>query len=298
MSRVSIFVVVAFIGVTVLPACVALSENSNWQAIPTSITNNVPKPDTNDEMTGDYLANLPADFIFPTDAAGQKLLAEYGALFIARGGVQVPRRVVFENEVQVATFQTSAGEAREVMGGITITLQPGAMKALKAAIAEAGRVSITPRGKDAAKRSYAMTVSLWASRVEPGLNHWVAKGRISQEDAKRIRALSPYEQVPEILTLETKGIYFAKSLSKSIIYSVAPPGSSQHLSMLALDVSEYDNANVRAVLAKHGWFQTVLSDLPHFTYLGVPAADLPGLGLKKVQSDGRTFWVPNLSPAN
>ena len=64
--------------------------------------------------------------------------------------------------------------------------------------------------------------------------------------------------------------------------------------MLALDVSEFENANVRRILADHGWFQTVASDLPHFTYLGVKESELPGLGLKKVTNAGRDFWVPNI----
>ena len=45
--------------------------------------------------------------------------------------------------------------------------------------------------------------------------------------------------------------------------------------MLAFDVNEFDNPRVREILAKHGWFQTVLSDLPHFTYLGLKEKDLP-----------------------
>jgi len=38
--------------------------------------------------------------------------------------------------------------------------------------------------------------------------------------------------------------------------------------MLAFDANEHGSAAVRAVLAKHGWFQTVASDAPHFTFLG------------------------------
>jgi len=75
---------------------------------------------------------------------------------------------------------------------------------------------------------------------------------------------------------------------------VAPPGTSQHLSMLALDVKEFENAKVREILAAHGWFQTVASDLPHFTYIGAKESELPGLGLKKTTSGGRTFWVPDI----
>lgn len=89
-------------------------------------------------------------------------------------------------------------------------------------------------------------------------------------------------------------MFFAKDLSKSIIYSVAPPGTSQHISMLAFDVEEHDNRNVREILAKHGWFQTVISDLPHFTYLGVKEEELSNLGLKKTGNGGRVYWIPNI----
>jgi hypothetical protein len=102
------------------------------------------------------------------------------------------------------------------------------------------------------------------------------------------------QQIAEILRLEKMGIYFARDLSKSILYSVAPPGTSQHLSMLAFDVREYDNPRVREILARHGWFQTVISDLPHFTFLGVPESKLLSRGLRLVVHEGRRFWVPDI----
>lgn len=117
---------------------------------------------------------------------------------------------------------------------------------------------------------------------------------MTQAEADKIKAMSPYEQVPEVLRLEEKGIFFSQDLSKSILYSVAPPGTSQHLSMLALDVKENADPKVRELLAKHHWYQTVVSDLPHFTYLGVPESELPKLGLKKVNGGGRTFWTPDI----
>jgi hypothetical protein len=64
--------------------------------------------------------------------------------------------------------------------------------------------------------------------------------------------------------------------------------------MLAFDVKEHDNAKVRSILGEHGWFQTVSSDMPHFTFLGVKEEELPSLGLKKTTNGGRTFWVPEL----
>jgi hypothetical protein len=106
--------------------------------------------------------------------------------------------------------------------------------------------------------------------------------------------MSPFEQVPAVLSLEEQGIFFAKDLSKSIIYSVAPPGASQHLSMLAFDVTEFNDPKVRKILANYGWFQTVVSDLPHFTYLGSVENELKNRGLKKFVFDGREFWLPEL----
>lgn len=258
---------------------------------PTANTNMSDKP-----QEAGFLKNLPEGFEAPTDDAGRLLLKEYGSVFVARGGAIAPKKVVFKDASDVNAFQASLKTSSETIGGMKVELQTPAMNALKDAITEAksANLSIGPRGGDSSRRGYDQTVTLWASRVNPGLVHWVGAGKISQADATRIRKLTPYEQVPEILKLEQQGIYFAKDLSKSIIYSVAPPGTSQHLSMLALDVKEFENARVREILAKHGWFQTVSSDLPHFTYLGVTEAELPGLGLKKVTDSGRTFWVPDI----
>jgi len=264
------------------------TENSNGDS--GKVNNNT----TDAPKSGGFQGNLPGGFQMPTDAVGQKMLKEYGAMFVAKG-VTPPNKVVFKDESEVSAYQSSVQKSSENIGGISIELQTAAMNALKEAIAEAKskNLSIAPRNADSAKRSYQQTVENWASRVNPGLAYWTGKGRISAADASRIKALSPSEQVPEIFKLEDQGIFFAKDNDKTIIYSVAPPGSSQHHSMLALDVAQFDNAAVREVLARHGWFQTIPSDLPHFTYLGVPENELTNLGLKKVVSNGRDFWMPN-----
>jgi hypothetical protein len=57
-------------------------------------------------------------------------------------------------------------------------------------------------------------------------------------------------------------------------------------------VKEHEDSKVRDILAKHGWYQTVISDLPHFTYLGTGESELSRLGLKKTGKDGRMFWIP------
>ncbi len=243
-----------------------------------------------------FMGNLPPDFSAPSDEAGKTLFKEYGSVFVAQGGVIPPKTVVFKNSADVAAFQATLSKASETIGGFQLELQAPAMKAMNESIADAKsqNLSITPRDKDSAKRTYDETIELWASRVDPALKHWVAQGKITQADADRIKSLSPYEQVPEVFKLEAKGVWFAKDLSKSIIYSVAPPGTSQHLSLLAFDVKEHENEKVRAILAKHGWYQTVTSDLPHFTYLGVQEDQLSALGLKRVSEGGRSFWVPDI----
>ena len=262
----------------------------------TDSENKMPDNSNSEIKSGGFTANLPSGFNQPSDAVGQRILKDYGALFVARGGATSPKTPIFKNESEVSSFQSGLSKAAENLGGFNIELQAAAMKALKDAISEArqNNLTITPNGEDSGKRDYAGTVRLWASRVNPGLTHWVGKGKLTESEASRIRALSPFEQVPEIFKLESQGMFFSKDLSKSIVYSVAPPGTSQHLSMLALDVKEHDNARVREILAKHSWYQTVVSDLPHFTFLGVPENQLSGLGLKKVSDKGRSYWLPSL----
>ncbi len=246
--------------------------------------------------TGAFEKNLPEDFQKPTDETGKRILKDYGAVFVARGGSIPPKTAIFKDESAVSAFQSSLKTSSEKIGAFNIELQTPAMNALKEAIAEAkqSNLTITPRGEDSAKRTYGETVKLWASRVNPGLEHWVKKGKLQQAEADNIRNLSPFEQVAEIFKLEAQGMFFAKDLSKSIVYSVSPPGSSQHLSLLALDINEHDNKKVRDILAKHGWFQTIISDLPHFTFLGAKEAELPNLGLTKDENTDRVYWIPSI----
>lgn len=244
-----------------------------------------------------FFDNLPADFELPTEKSGELLLREYGSVFVARNGAEPPKKIFFESEEDVQAFQNSVETESRKFAGIVIQLQKPAMLAFDAAIKDASkqRLTISPRGVDSGRRGYNQTIALWKSRVEPGLTYWVGKGRLKAAEATAIRRMSIRQQINEILRLEQDGIYFAKSLDKSIIYSVAPPGTSQHIAMLALDVKEFDDPRVRSILSDHGWFQTVVSDLPHFTYIGVSESELAGLGLKMVRSGNRDFWVPDFT---
>lgn len=231
----------------------------------------------------------------PSDAVERLLLGEYGAVFAAVG-VTPPTKVAFRDQAEVARFQAELEIAEAEIGGFSIELQRPALEALLIAARDAERegLAITPRGADSARRSFDETVELWQSRVGPALLHWTGLGKITDEEAEAVRRMPIFEQIRAVLGLEQKGLWFAKDLSKSIIYSVAPPGTSQHLSLLAFDAAEHAEARVREILASHGWFQTVTSDLPHFTYLGVRESELPGLGLRSVEHGGRRFWVPDI----
>ena len=231
------------------------------------------------------------------DGVARHVLAEYGAMFVAEASVRVPPVCVFESAKEVAEFQSEAGWRSESFGAAQIELQPAAMEALLAACREAESVglSITPRdGAEAGRRTYDDTLRLWRSRFLPALEHWTTKGRLSAEEAARLRSLAPSEQAQEVLKLEAGGIFFSKDFSKPVLRSVAAPGASPHLSMYAFDAEEFAVAGVREILARHGWFQTVWSDLPHFTYLGVTEDELPARGLRRAVLREQLFWIPAL----
>lgn len=235
-----------------------------------------------------------------TDPVGRRILEDYGAVFVASGSVLPPPVCIFSSEAEVVRFQTEARFKTAVVGGTRIELQPAAMDALLAAREEARRegLDITPRGgEEAARRSYQDTVRLWNTRFLPALSYWMKRGRLTKEEVARLKSLSLTDQVREVLELEEDGIYFSKDLSKSILYSIAAPGTSQHIMMLALDVDQFLDARVRRILARHGWFQTVKSDLPHFTYLGLEERELPARGLRQVISGSQLFWIPNVEGA-
>ena len=261
-----------------------------------SATNSTNTNNSTPVKSQSYQDNLPSGFNVPTDSVGKRILSDYGAVYVARNGVTPPPTPIFSSADECARWQSGLKTLSAPVSGTTLELQEPAMKDLQAAISEAqsSGVTISPNGDDSARRSFADTIKLWTSRVDPALVHWVGKGKITKDEAARIKALSPIAQVPDVLKLEEQGIYFSKDFSKSILYSVAAPGASQHLSMLALDVKEHSNSKVREILAKHNWYQTVSSDMPHFTYLGVAETELPKLGLKSITNEGRTFWVPSL----
>lgn len=232
-----------------------------------------------------------------TDNVAQRVLQDYGAIYVASSKVLPPPVCFFASEAEVREFQNRAKFEGALIGEDEIELQPAALKALLKAREQANEegLDITPRdGAEAARRTYEDTLRLWDTRFLPALDYWSAQGRLTPEQVARLRALPLRQQISEVLELEKSGIFFSKDFSKSILYSIAAPGASQHISMLALDVNEFLDPRVREILAEHGWFQTVLSDLPHFTYLGLEEKELPKRGLRPVMSGEQLFWIPNV----
>jgi hypothetical protein len=229
----------------------------------------------------------------------RRLLKEYGAVFLTRA--VPPPKIIFNGEPEVLAFQKTLDVRRSPVGKFEIELQSLAMDALEAAAAAAkdAGISISARSEDSGGRSYEQTLNLWARNVERGLEHWIASGRISPKRAQSIRSLAIPEQVASVLEMESsENLFFSTYFDKSILQSVAAPGASQHLSLLAFDLAEYQEKAAEVILSNHGWYRTVLSDLPHFTYVGYKQDELPGLGLhlavRKYDSGLYRFWIPNI----
>lgn len=253
--------------------------------------------------------------IYARDAALQyvagKVLMEYGAVFVGdnnvflnfellsnNNSVRLVSQCIFFDDAGVRGYQSRVKTRREIMGGSTIELEEDAMTALMEARKQAATkgLNITPRGGSiAARRSYADTQRLWDSRFYSGLRHWAGK-KISQREVAEVKLLNTIEQAARILEWEEKRkAFFSTDFTKSILYSVASPGTSQHLFMLAIDIDQFYRKEVRSILASQGWYQTVKSDLPHFTYLGIKEkSELTKRGLKSEEVGGYEFWTPKI----
>src|SRR5688572_29664791 len=79
-------------------------NDGNWKTIPSSPSTAKNAAIAPDEkiMNGGFTTNLPAGFQVPTDDVGKRMLKEYGALFVARGGATPPSVVVFKDAAAVS----------------------------------------------------------------------------------------------------------------------------------------------------------------------------------------------------
>ena len=76
--------------------------------------------------------NLPETLLLPTDTdiVAERILRDYGAIFVARSGVVAPPKIVFESQEDCAAWQSTIPIQAANFGGVNIELQQPAMQAL------------------------------------------------------------------------------------------------------------------------------------------------------------------------
>ena len=182
------------------------------------------------------------------------LLRAYGTVFTnQQPGINLPQKVIVNNESETKYFQDTISIAL-VSGTQECYLQKTAAEALNKA---KSLVNIPLKSGYAGDclRNFATNLRFWNKYA-------------NNETLTRVKAGQ-----------ETK-----------ILGLVAPPGTSQHLWGLAIDLQVSTSAQ-RQALNENGWFQTVVSDLPHWTYLGWSEDDLPKFGLQQKIVQGIKYWV-------
>ena len=230
-------------------------------------------------------------------SVANRIIFQFGAVFSATDLVQRPPTCYFEDAAAVKAFQRKLPTSSGSVDGVALLLQEPAMKSLLKVVAECEQQGIKVRpfdGAIAAARSYEDTARLWNSRFLRALDHWSKSGRIPEADAITTRNEATVLQLKRVVEWENQGLWFGTSLTGSIFSSVAAPGTSQHLFLLAFDVAPPVPPRSVPIFNANGWYRTVTGDPTHFTYLGVPESELPSRGLQKIRFRGVDYWAPAL----
>jgi hypothetical protein len=257
--------------------------------------------DSTGEMTPDRRREIIAKICSINDSPfARRIFSEYGSMFAAANVVALPPKCMFRDEKQVLDFRQKTQVVALVLNGVFVILQKAAADSLREVLMEAQsrQIRLTPLdGSIAGGRNYWDTVRLWNSRFQPALQYWVRSGSISADEAALMGTTSIEQQVDKVIEWESRGLWFGTGRRGSIFSSTAPPGASQHLALIAFDVTPPITNELRSLLNARGWYQTVKGDQPHFTFLGLPESELPKRGLIAVLVDGTRYWLPNLSDA-
>ncbi len=186
------------------------------------------------------------------------MLRQYGAPFVnLNSGIKLPPKVFFPNPEETRTYQASLVMGK-VNSGNNCFLQKAAADAFNIADKQINIPLKSGYGAGDCTRTYETNLRFWKKYANNNTLERVKQGR------------------------ET-----------AILNVVAPPGTSQHLWGLAIDL-RVATATQRKALNQNGWFQTVETDLPHWTYLGVPEEKLPDFGFNKKIVRGITYWLTPL----
>ncbi|MEH2183668.1 D-alanyl-D-alanine carboxypeptidase family protein [Nostoc sp.] len=186
------------------------------------------------------------------------LLRSYGAVFVNQDiGIKLPQKDIFANEQETQEFQATL-----TMGHIDGTndcyLQKPAADALNKARFQQKIPLKSGYGSGDCTRTFNTNLKFWNKYANNQVLAKVQQGK------------------------ETK-----------ILGLVAPPGTSQHLWGLAIDL-RVGSKEQRKALNQNGWFQTVENDVPHWTYVGLSEENLPLFGFKKQTIRGTTYWMTPL----
>ncbi|MBN3922617.1 D-alanyl-D-alanine carboxypeptidase family protein [Nostoc sp. NMS4] len=186
------------------------------------------------------------------------LLRSYGAVFVNPDiGIKLPLKDIFANEQETQEFQTNL-----TMGNIDGTndcyLQKSAADALNKARSQQQIPLKSGYGSGDCTRTFNTNLKFWNKYANNQVLAKVQQGK------------------------ETK-----------ILGLVAPPGTSQHLLGLAIDL-RIGTKEQRKALNQNGWFQTVENDVPHWTYVGLSEESLPLFGFKKQTIRGIIYWITPL----
>ncbi|MFQ4140876.1 D-alanyl-D-alanine carboxypeptidase family protein [Chlorogloeopsis sp. ULAP02] len=186
------------------------------------------------------------------------LLRAYGAIFVNQNPeVKLPEKVFFTNEDETKAFQSTL-----TLGKVDNTnncyLQKVAADAFNRAKAQVVIPLKSGYGAGDCTRTFATNLKFWRKYANNLTLDRVRQGK------------------------DTK-----------ILSTVAPPGASQHLWGLAIDL-RVSTPIQKQVLYQNGWFQTVENDIPHWTYLGQPQEKLTELGLQNKIVRGVSYWVTPL----
>jgi hypothetical protein len=186
------------------------------------------------------------------------LLRSYGAPFVTElTNVHLPQKVVLSSDQETKAYQATLTMG-QVNGGSNCILQKVAADAFNAAKAEVNIPLKSGYGNSDCTRDFATNLRFWKKYADNNTLERVRQGR-----------------------------------EKRILGIVAPPGASQHLWGLALDLG-VSSSRQRQALYKYGWFQTVENDRPHWTYVGIKEEDLSRYGFQRKVAGGVIYWLTPL----
>ncbi len=186
------------------------------------------------------------------------LLRAYGAAFVDEDPeVKLPQKVVFGNELETKEFQATL-TLEKVKNTNDCYLQQSAAAALNRVRSQIPISLKSGYGASDCTRTFETNLRFWRKYANDKTLEKVREGK------------------------ET-----------AILGLVAPPGSSQHLWGLAVDL-QLTNLAQKKALNENGWFQTVENDVPHWTYLGQPQEKLVEFGFQNRVVRGISYWLTPL----